>query len=195
MVDEEVRAKRKAAKLARIKKEREELAVKLKHIQEQEAAKPKKKQVRGFNDEMKEFVCEQIALGMSLRQICRENDWLPTMEDIIRKRIKDPAFHQKYTLARIQAMETNVERTFDIAKGTEPGSENMDSHERRLWIDTIKWAAGKLDGRYGDRVALTGADGGAIQMEARRVDVAQLEDDEREMLEQTMRRLIESQAK
>lgn len=153
---------------------------------------------KAISPEWMEYICDQIAEGRSLWEICHDPKvpHVPAYSVVRYWARKDPIFSADYLRAREAQQESLAEKALSIASGKHPDAEEMDANERRVWIDTIKWSAGKLlSSRYGDKIALTGADGGPIQMEARRVDVAQLEDDEREMLEQTMRRLIESQAK
>ena len=93
-----------------------------------------------------------------------------------------------------------ADRAVDIAAGTDPlcfrelpdGTvEMLDATERRLLMDTVRWQTGKLAARvFGDRVAVTGADGGAVQIEAtRKVDLASLPPEQLAQFEAMLRAL------
>ena len=59
----------------------------------------------------------------------------------------------------------------------------------RLRIDTRKWLLGKVLPRvYGDKVIteVTGKDGGAIEMQATRIDVLALQPEQRDQLKQIL---------
>lgn len=103
-----------------------------------------------------ELICEEIANGKSLYEICEEykNKDIPDYRSIMRLLRKDEYFRQQYTRAREEQQEALAEQTITIAKGFGTYA-NMDVQERRLLIDTVKWSAGKLRPKvYGDRINL-----------------------------------------
>jgi hypothetical protein len=112
---------------------------------------------------------------------------------------KDADFARDYMCAREKQQFVLADRALAIAAGTDPlcfregpeGVEMLDAAERRLIMDTLRWQTGKLASRvFGDRVAVTGADGGAVQIEAtRKVDLASLPPDQLAQFEAMLRAL------
>jgi hypothetical protein len=93
-----------------------------------------------------------------------------------------------------------ADRALAIAAGTDPlcfrelpdgTKEMLDAGERRLIMDTVRWQTGKLAARvFGDKVAVTGHDGGAVQIEAtRKVDLASLPPEQLAQFEAMLRAL------
>jgi len=152
-----------------------------------------------MTQEIKDRVCELIAIGMSVSAISRL-DGMPHHDTIFGHVAKDEAFFRSYMHAREAQQFVLADRAVDIAAGTDPlcfrtlpdGTvEMLDASERRLLMDTVRWQTGKLAARvFGDRVAVTGADGGAVQIEAtRKVDLASLPPDQLAQFEAMLRAL------
>lgn len=130
-----------------------------------------------YSDPIADAICEEIASGRSLLQICMDPD-LPNESTIYRWLEKHADFREKYARARdrqadryaaeiIALADTPVEARKVTIKAD--GSEEIvigDAVERtRLQIDARKWYASKVAAKkYGDKVQaeLTGADGGDI---------------------------------
>jgi hypothetical protein len=135
--------------------------------------------------EMAEAICEQVMLGSSVQEISADPRF-PGEATIYRWLQNDPIFREMYACAR----EAQADRHFDVAWAIARDATVENAHVARLQVDTIKWRAGKLAPRkYGDnrQVAVTGADGGAIQVENRQVlDLAALDDDQRDQLREIL---------
>jgi hypothetical protein len=152
-----------------------------------------------LSQDMKDDICELIATGSSVYEISRI-DGMPCFKTIFKHVARDEAFGQQYMRAREKQQFALADRAMGIAAGTDPlcfrktpdgAIEMLDATERRLVMDTLRWQAGKLAARvFGDRVAVTGADGGAVQIEAtRKVDLASLPPDQLAQFEAMLRAL------
>lgn len=84
--------------------------------------------------------------GMSLRKICMQDDF-PDAATVYRWLDKYEQFRDKYARAREAATEDMLEEILEIADSTE-----IDPNDKRVRIDTRKWAMGKLKPKkYGER--------------------------------------------
>ena len=166
-----------------------------------DAIRPKDKGGRPtvMTPEVKDKVLDYIANGKSVAEISRM-EGMPSDWAIFQCVAKDEAFARLYMQAREKQQFVLADRSLAIAAGTDPlcfrtlpdGTvEMLDATERRLIMDTVRWQTGKLAARvFGDRVAVTGADGGAVQIEAtRKVDLASLPPDQLAQFEAMLRAL------
>jgi hypothetical protein len=131
-----------------------------------------------------EFILDKLAEGVSLREICREHpDEAPVDEKTVRNwAINDvEGFRDRYITAKMLGHESMADEIFDIADDGRndwmtrhnertgiseevPNNEHM--NRSRLRVDTRKWYLAKvLPKIYGDKLAVTGADGGAVKVD------------------------------
>lgn len=124
---------------------------------------PRRKPSHGvaYTPEIAERILEQLAQGMGLRTICKE-DGMPT-ETAVRKWVHDDVegFGSRYARARAIGLDSVAEEIIDIADeaprmtATKDG-EQVDSGDvshRKLRIDSRKWLLSKiLPKKYGDKV-------------------------------------------
>lgn len=142
-----------------------------------------------FTQEIADLICERIADGESLRSICAD-DAMPSTSTVCKWLSQQKPFSEQYARAReLQAdalfdeileivddgLNDWIERKGDDGK-TLGWIENGEALRRSaLRVDARKWMAGKLQPKkYSEKhqLALTGADGGAVRIEAvRRVIV------------------------
>jgi len=133
-----------------------------------------------YTREIADTVCARLASGEALRQICRDEGMppAPTVREWV---VSDrDGFAERYMRARELGWQEMAEETIDIADdGSNDWTERETEKGRvvkafdaehvqrsRLRIDTRKWLLSKmLPGLFGERVALTGGDGGAIKTE------------------------------
>lgn len=128
------------------------------------------------------FILEKLAEGVSLREICREHDDMPDESSVRKWAIDDvDGFRARYTTARELGYHSMADEIFDIADdgrndwmtrhneraGTSeevPNNEHM--NRSRLRVDTRKWFLAKvLPKIYGEKIAVTGGDGGALKVD------------------------------
>ena len=120
-----------------------------------------------FTQEIADTICEHIADGRSLRAICADDD-MPSKSTVCRWLARDEAFRDQYAHAREMQADSLFDDCLDIADGRRAMREGCDPDVQRdrLAVDTRKWMAGKLKGKYSDRshldvnasVAFTGLD-------------------------------------
>lgn len=124
-----------------------------------------------YTDEIAETICARMAVGESIRGICRD-EAMPHVSTVMRWLGQNQAFRELYSRAReLQAeylLDEMVEIADDgtndyVAKRDAEGEiigwrENGEFVQRsRLRVDARKWAIAKLAPRkYGDKVTLNG---------------------------------------
>lgn len=97
-------------------------------------------------------LCDRIALGESLRQIC-SSDHMPGMTTILRalSAENNEDFRVRYARAQTQRGE-NIMSELLVLCDTPP-KDNVEAQHRRLQVDTRKWVISKLYPRkYGEKV-------------------------------------------
>ena len=128
----------------------------------------------GFTEDIGDNICERLALGESLRSICRDKG-MPSMSMIFRWLADDryQIFREQYRAAREVGLESMADELMEIADKIPPSDDrgridNGAVQHQRLMVDARKWILSKqLPKKYGDRITteLTGADGGAIEID------------------------------
>jgi hypothetical protein len=115
-----------------------------------------------FSQEIADRICEQVAGGMSLRAICKQDDmpsrctvtlWLRTVGK----------FQEAYWLARAESADVLVEDSLEIADNLDE-----DPASRRVRVAQRNWIAARLKPAvYGDKVEQSvkhGLDDGLSQL-------------------------------
>jgi hypothetical protein len=123
-----------------------------------------------FTQDIAEVICNRIAEGESLREICKDDD-MPTRMTIYRWLQADPVFCDQYTRAREDQADTLADEIMAIADETPDLNPILDKNGalieiqlhsaylqwQRQRIDARKWTAMKLKPKkYGDRQILAG---------------------------------------
>jgi hypothetical protein len=102
-----------------------------------------------FNQTLADVICQRLAEGQSLRQICRD-ETMPARTSVWAWLRKDREFMNHYARAREDQAESLFDEAIDIAR------EHEDPAKARVLIDTLKWAAGKLKPKkFGDKIEHT----------------------------------------
>ena len=121
-----------------------------------------------FTQETADAICERLALGESLRSVCKDAE-MPGQSTVFRWLAANTDFREQYARARDLQADTIFDQILDIAdtpqigvktttkaSGVETTEGDMIEH-RRLQIDARKWMAGKLaPKKYGDKIEHTG---------------------------------------
>jgi len=105
-----------------------------------------------FTQEIADTICERIAAGENLRQMCME-DGLPNERTVYRWLAANDEFCQQYARARKTWADAQLEEIVEVSKDPTLGADH-----KRVQIDTLKWAMGKLNGKYSDKVKHVGGD-------------------------------------
>lgn len=111
-----------------------------------------------FTQDIADAICERIADGESLRAICADPE-MPGTSAVCKWLGKHPEFAEQYARARELQADALFDDCLAIADGTTLKA-GEDINARRLQIDTRKWMAGKLKGKYSDKVKHVGGDDG-----------------------------------
>jgi ribosomal protein S11 len=122
-----------------------------------------------YGPEVTAVICERLALGESLRSICRDAA-MPSMAAVMNWLNREPAFVEQYVRARELQAEYLVDEIIEIADdATNDYMQKLDRdgkqigwrengeflNRSRLRIDARKWAAGKMaPKKYGEKVEI-----------------------------------------
>lgn len=108
---------------------------------------PKMGRPSKYTPELAAEIVRRIALGQTIVQICT-SPGMPTWPTIVDWRLSRPDFATLYS----QARESSADMFESIALQTAEKATFLDYSARRLYVDTLKWAAAKRKPRvYGDR--------------------------------------------
>ncbi|MCO7048553.1 ubiquitin carboxyl-hydrolase [Proteus terrae] len=110
-------------------------------------------------------ICSKLAEGESLRSVCRRPG-MPSKATVFRWLSENAEFRDQYAKATEQRADALFEEMLEIADDVLPDSAEV--AKAKLRIDTRKWSLARMSPKkYGDKVTqeITGADGGAIQIE------------------------------
>ena len=126
------------------------------------------------------YICEQLALGRSLKAIITKDPDMPAMSTVFKWLLDHSTFSEMYARAREAQADALFDETLDIAdeskedyvkrkhfEGADEGWEvNGEAIQRaRLRIDTRKWIAGKLrPKKYGERMIMAGDEEMPLEM-------------------------------
>lgn len=126
-----------------------------------------------FTQKLGDIICEQLALGMSMRKVCAPDN-IPSMQTVFSWLRTNKEFLEQYTRAKEEAADLLVEDMIEIADdATNDYMEKVVSdgegggnvvgymvngefvNRSRLRIETRKWLAMKLKPKkYGDKLAV-----------------------------------------
>lgn len=115
-----------------------------------------------YDDALALSICERIASGESVRQICMDEE-MPAQSTVYKWLIDHEGFSEKYARAREVQAEFLAEEIIHIADDSsgdlisgEDGEERVNTEfvaRSRLRVDARKWYASKVaPKKYGDRV-------------------------------------------
>ena len=137
-----------------------------------------------YTQEKASIICEMIANGMSVREICAEEE-MPAMSTVFRWLSEHEEFQEQYARAKEAQAEYLADEILHIAddgtndwmvrrdkEGEVAGwRENGEAMQRsRLRVDSRKWLLSKLlPKKYGDKTKLehSGPEGGPLVIERR----------------------------
>lgn len=174
---------KKAKPSAKLKRQTKAAAEGIAKAEVSESVKPFHGNTTVYNRELADEICERIADGETLRQVCRLKG-IPA--STVRRWVLNDidGFSARYTHARDLCLESWADEVVEI--GDDAANDWMSREHKnspdddpkkvawqvngehvtrsRLRVDSRKWLLSKLKPeRYGDKVEHTGAGGGAIQ--------------------------------
>ena len=130
-------------------------------FEEPDMAKKPMGRPSAYSTKIADIICNRLADGMSLREICRADD-MPdrstVMEWVWDGRHEE--FSRRYARAREVQADYLADDIIEIAD-----RDDLDPNDKRARIDARKWLAGKLRPKaYGEKITqeVTGADGAPL---------------------------------
>ena len=100
--------------------------------------------------EMADNICERIANGESLRNICRDAD-MPSKNTVLRWANDNSEFRDQYARAREEQEHFYFEDLIEIADCVVPDAAEV--AKARVQIDARKWVLSRMNPKkYGDRI-------------------------------------------
>lgn len=130
-----------------------------------------------FSDAIADRILEGLMDGRSLRQICTDKG-MPDRVTVIRWMAAKEDFATKCAKARTVQADLMDDLILETAHNCTPATAQAD----KVKISAYQWRAAKLvPKRYGDKVALTGGDGGPIRT-LNEAELAKLSDEDIERL-------------
>lgn len=115
-----------------------------------------------FTQELADRICERIALGESMRSICRDEE-MPAMQTIWRWLRENKIFSERYESATKERTEAQNEILLELgdqaleeAYKADPKAANAVVSAVKLKADNLKWVMSKMKPKkYGDKMDLT----------------------------------------
>jgi len=99
-----------------------------------------------YTEEMGNLICDKLTEGVSLRKLCMSEEF-PNASTVYVWLDRFPSFAEKYARAREAATEDMLEAILEIADDPK-----IDTQDKRVRIDTRKWAMSKLNmKKYGEK--------------------------------------------
>lgn len=115
-----------------------------------------------YSPELADRICEQMALGKSLKSICKAED-MPALSSVFKWLKEHSEFSDKYAVACEERSEAMLEDILEISDTgidvVKTGAEKKSGAYAqivRLQVDTRKWYMSKMKPKkYGDKVDVT----------------------------------------
>jgi transposase-like protein len=140
-----------------------------------------------YTPEFAEEVCQRMAEGASLREVCRENG---VPESSVRQWVRDDrdGFAARYQAARTLQVESWSDQIIEIGN-----REDLDPQDKRVRCDNLKWLTSKLlPKRYGDRLLVAGDAENPLQVLHAQASLDNLSGEALEALDKFTRSLTEA---
>jgi hypothetical protein len=142
-----------------------------------------------YTPELAADILRCVSEGTPLRQVCREKG---IAESTARTWFRDDrdGLAAKYESARRMQIDAWADEIVLLAN-----RDDLDANDKRVRIDTLKWLCSKLvPRRYGDRLLMAGDPENPIQLMHKQVNVADLTDEQLDVLDRFCQSLIEAKA-
>jgi hypothetical protein len=119
-----------------------------------------------YNEDTAQEICERVALGENLHQICQDSD-MPGERTVYQWLKAHEEFAQMYARARTMRADKRSDRIDAIARKVLTGE--YDPAAARVAIDAEKWQASKEAPRvYGDKLDLSHS--GSMTLQHKRIE-------------------------
>ena len=143
-----------------------------------------------YTREIADTICARMSEGESLRSICRSPGF-PSEGTVRGWAVRDhDGFGERYRAARSLLVEYWVDQILDIAD--EP---DLDPRDRQIRVHTRQWLMSKLSPRrFGNKLELSGDPEHPLQVLHKQVSLADLTNEQLEVLDRFCESLIEAKA-
>ena len=141
-----------------------------------------------YTREVADAICARMSEGESLRSICRSAG-MPSEGTVRGWAVRDhDGFGERYRAARLLLVEYWADQILDIAD--EP---DLDPRDRQIRVHTRQWMMSKLaPRRFGDKLQLAGDPEQPLQVMHKSVNLADLTDEQIEILDRFCQWLIDA---
>jgi hypothetical protein len=121
---------------------------------------------RIYSERIAEALLGRIAMGESLKAICRD-EGMPSHWAVLRRLGADEEFAARFAKARALQADALFEELQVIADAGNPS----DATRARLRVDTLKWRLARMNPKkYSDKVGLMGAQDGEPPVVVERIE-------------------------
>jgi hypothetical protein len=143
-----------------------------------------------YTREVADTICTRMSEGESLRSICR-SPGMPSEGTVRGWAVRDvDSFSERYRAARALLVEYWADQILDIAD--EP---DLDPRDRQIRVHTRQWLMSKLSPRrWGNKLELSGDPQHPLQVLHKQVSLADLTDEQLDVLDRFCQSLIEAKA-
>lgn len=115
-----------------------------------------------YTKELADKICEKLALGLSMRTICKEED-MPAMSSVFKWLRENKDFSEQYVLAKQEGTDAMSEdlmelgdEAIELAQTVDPKQSSAVVQAVKLKSDNLKWTMSKLKPKkYGDKLDMT----------------------------------------
>ncbi len=118
-----------------------------------------------YSDELAERVCEHVAAGGSIVDLCDENAAMPTWRTVYGWMAKHDTFFQAHARAKLAQMQLRADEIIPLAD-----DESLKPEDRKVRVAARQWLLAKLvPATYGDKLDVT-SKGEALAAPSHQVD-------------------------
>ena len=150
-----------------------------------------------FSTAIADMICDNLADGQSLRQMCRDNDDLPKARTVRRWMLgigipesELEEFRHNYGVARTLYEQHVFDKLHDVGRDVATNKDHIAL--AKLWSDNVRWGL-KVRNRaeYGDRADIgLGGSEGALPIPVIKADISQLTSKEQEQMRKLARKTM-----
>lgn len=101
--------------------------------------------------EVEARILDGLSAGITLTKLCEPDD-MPTPQTVCRWKREDEAFRSAYARAREDGADRMVDKIIETTERLLSARTMVDVQAIKEYREGLKWAAGKFNAQYGDKV-------------------------------------------
>lgn len=115
--------------------------------------------------EVEAYILDGLSSGITLTKLC-EAPGMPDTQTVSRWKREDEVFRAAYARAREEGADRMVDKIIESNERMLSARTMVDVQALKEYREGLKWAAGKFNAQYGDKIVQehTGAGGGPVQI-------------------------------